>query len=405
MLSIHFILSVLIGLWSLPSVQAAEAARPAMTLTQGNTRFALELYQQIRDEGGGNVFFSPYSISTALGLTYVGARGETASEMARVMHFDLPTETLARAFADLANRFEAVQAKKQVQLAVANSLWPQQGSRLRPEFLDLCQRQFHARVCLLDYVKAREAARQAINGWVEKKTQDKIKALLQPDDLTALTRLVLCNAIYFKGDWAKQFDPKATRPAPFFLAPGRSVDVSLMHQKARVKALTRDGFHVVELPYAGGDLSMIVLLPEAVDGLPRLEQQLRAETLREWLDQMDRSPAREAQIYLPRFKANFRVDLGRALEAMGMRLAFTSDADFSGIDRTNRLCISKVIHQAFVDVNEQGTEAAAATAVIADRAPAPPALVFRADHPFLFLIREKLTGSFLFAGRIADPSK
>ena len=377
---------------------------PAMVLAQGNTRFAVDLYQRVRNEGD-NVFFSPYSISTALGMTYAGARGLTATEMARVLHFTMAQDQLPAAFGALAAQLEAVQAKKQIRLSIANSLWAHKHSRFLDEFLNLCRQHYRAAARQVDFVSQSESTRREINSWVEDKTQDKIKNLIRQGDLTPLTRLVLCNAIYFKGNWTRQFNSKATQPAPFFLAPDRSVQAPMMHQKAQFKAVELEGFSLVELDYAGGEVSMVLLLPQAVDGLPALEQRLSGDTLPQWLTQLQASPAREADLYLPRFKTNCRLQLARTLAQMGMPLAFSPEADLSGMDGSKTLSIDKVIHQAFVDVNEEGTEAAAATAVTMKRTAILRTPVYRADHPFLFLIREKQTGSILFVGRLADPTR
>jgi serpin B len=371
-------------------------------VVDGNTAFALDLYQQLRAPEG-NLFFSPYSISTALAMTYAGARGNTEAEMARVLYFDLDRRTqeaLHSAFADLEAHLAQIQAKGDIALHVANALWPQVGYAFLATFLDLCQRCYGVSITPVDYAADSEAARQQINAWVEEKTREKIKELLKPDHVTPLTTLILVNAIYFKGNWASQFDPEDTDDGPFYPLAGDAFKASLMRQKARFGYRGTDDIQVLELPYVGGDLSMLVLLPRERDGLPALEAALTTDNLALWTQRLH---ATEVQVVLPRFKLSGQFDLGETLKAMGMVDAFGA-ADFSGMTGQRDLFISAVVHKAFVDVNEEGTEAAAATAVLMARSIPPPTPVFRADHPFLFLIRENSSGSILFLGRVVDPT-
>jgi serpin B len=371
-------------------------------LAAGNTAFAVDLYHQLRI-AEGNLFFSPYSISTALAMTYAGARGNTEAEMARVLHFDLDhldQEALHSAFADLEAHLAQIQAKGDIALHVANALWPQAGYAFLAAFLDLCRRCYGVTITPVNYATDTEGARQLINTWVEEKTRDKIKELLKPDHVTPLTTLILVNAIYFKGNWASQFDPEDTDDAPFYRLAGDAVKASMMQQKARFGYRETDDLQVLELPYVGADLSMLVLLPRERAGLPALEAALTVDILTLWTQGLH---ATEVQVLLPRFKLSGEFDLGETLKAMGMVDAFGA-ADFSGMTGQRDLFISEVVHKAFVDVNEEGTEAAAATAVLMARSIPPPTPVFRADHPFLFLIRENSTGSVLFLGRVVDPT-
>lgn len=382
----------------------AETTNPPPSLITGNTSFALDLYQQL-NSSEGNLFFSPYSLSAALAMTYTGARGLTEKEMARTLHFNLPPSKLPEAFGALDQRLAEVASGKQIALNVANSLWAQNDYRFTESFLNLNRRHFGAEVALVDFVRQTEPARRQINSWVAGKTADKITELLSPGVLSPMTRLVLCNAIYFKGDWARQFDPQATREAEFFTTPDRAVRVPLMYQSLNLKgrALT-DGPSVFELPYQGGELSMIVLLPKAKDGLGALEGRLTQENLDRWLAELAQSREAKAQVFLPRFKLSSLFALEKTLAEMGMASAFGAGADFSGMTGQRDLAISAIAHQAVLEVNEQGTEAAAATAVIMERTSFSPLQVFRADHPFIFLIRENQTGSILFLGRVMDPT-
>ncbi|MEW6229087.1 MAG: serpin family protein [Bacillota bacterium] len=372
------------------------------SIVAGNNSFAFDLYRQLaRDKG--NLFFSPYSISSALAMTYAGARGETAKQMADVLHFSLAPERLHPVFSDLTGMFNA--GGKSYQLSVANALWGQVGYKFLPGFLDITNKYYGAGFKEVDYVKAREQARQTINKWVEAKTNDKIKNLIQPDDLSTLTRLVLTNAIYFKGKWEIQFKPEATKPMPFYMSAKEKVDVPMMHQVAKFNYAENDQAQILEMPYTGGDLSMVVLLPKPGYELAKLEDMLRPEVIRSWLSQLSK---KEVEVFLPRFKLEERFVLNEELHGLGMIDAFDKvAADFSGMTPGPDLYISMVIHKAFVEVNEEGTEAAAATAVIMDTKAMildkPP--VFRADRPFVFLVRDLRSGSILFMGRLANPAK
>ena len=372
------------------------------SIVAGNNAFALDFYRQLA-KNKGNLFFSPYSISSALAMTYAGACGETAEQMARVLHFGLPPEKLHSAFSDLTGIFNAT--GKNYQISVANALWGQIGCKFRPEFLEVTNKYYGAGLKEVDYIDEanREQARQMINKWVEAKTNDKIKDLIKSGDLSELTRLVLTNAIYFKGKWELQFRPEATEPVPFYISMEEKVDVPMMHQMAKFNYAENDQVQILEIPYTGGDLSMVVLLPRPGYELAKLEGMLRPEVIQSWLSQLSRE---KVEVFLPRFKLEQRFILNQVLQDLGMIDAFDENAaDFSGMTPGRDLYIGKVIHQAFVEVNEEGTEAAAATAIImgtkAMVLDKPP--VFRADRPFVFLIRDLRSGSILFMGRLADP--
>ena len=369
------------------------------TAVQGNTEFALALYQELQATER-NLLFSPYSISTALAMTYAGARGDTEIQIAQALHFLLDQKQLHPAFALLEEKLGEVEKKGNVQLRVANTLWPQKGYAFLEEFLALTKEYYGVLITPVDYRKA-EAARHTINTWVEEKTESKIKELIPPGILNALTRLVLVNAVYFKADWASQFDPHLTCESPFWVTPSDQVRVMMMTQKHAFRYGESGGLQVLELPYAGEDLSMMVLLPSERDGLAQLEGALTVENLDRWtglLVEMD------VEVFLPRFEVTLPIRLDKTLQSTGMVDAFSGLADFSGMDGTRWLYIAAILHKAFVIVNEEGTEAAAATAVImAGRGLPASAPVFRADHPFAFLIRENVTGSILFLGRVVNP--
>lgn len=394
-----FMLSVLLG-----SASVARSA-PNRSVVAGDTAFALDLYSQLKDQPG-NLFFSPYSISTCLAMTYAGARGETEQQMSQVLHLEGSPGKVHAAFGELQRQLVGASNQKGIELSIANSLWAQKGHSFLPAFLKIAQGDYQANVNKADFVTEAESVRGKINLWVAEKTRDKIQDILPRGSVTSGTRLVLANAIYFKGVWAKPYNKAATSTQPFHLSASRQVNVPLMRNLDEVRYMENDDDQAVELPYEGGELSMVVLLPRQIDGCSKLEEKLTPALLSRSLSQMKRH---KVQIFLPRFTLESSFDLNSRLARMGMPDAFTSKADFSGLDGTRSLFISGVFHKAWGEVNEEGTEAAAATGVVvtlsAVRKPAPPPPVFRADHPFVFFIRDTRSGSILFLGRFADPAQ
>ncbi len=396
--------------------KAEVAAAAHQAVVDGNTQFALALYEKLRT-GDGNLFFSPYSVSTALAMTYAGARGETERQMAEAMWYPTSTEVLAKlgvtgkpmtaeefagAFGRIIRDLNTRGGTDAYELRVANALWGQKDFAFLDAFAKLVEAEYGGRIRNVDFVASAEKARRTINAWVEEQTNGKIKDLISQGAIGPMTRLVLTNAIYFKGNWARQFDEDRTQDAPFTLLDASKVQVPMMNQKARFGYAEADNLQVLQLPYVGDELSMVILLPKAADGIGRLEQQLTAENLANWLDDLRE---REVIVSIPKFKMTSKFSLESVLRSMGMGQAFGGAADFSGMTGRRDLFISAVIHQAYVDVNEEGTEAAAATGVVMkltslgpDRTP-----VFRADHPFLFMIRDNASGSILFLGRVMNP--
>jgi serine protease inhibitor len=369
---------------------------------RGSSEFAFDLYGRLRARDG-NLFFSPYSISTALAMTYAGARGPTATQMAKVLHFRFEEDRLHRSVAAVTGKVKA--SARHADLRVANALWPQAGFPITPDFQSIAQRSYGASLEPLDFRRAPEKARGIINTWVEQQTEDRIKELLPEGVLTPATRLVLTNAIYFKGVWKHAFLEGATRKEKFILSTGQEIsEVPLMNQSRSLRYLDGDSFQALELPYAADELSMVVFLPRTVDGLAKLESSLTADRLADWLARMT---TQEVDVTLPRFKVTAEFRLDQALADLGMPLAFSAgQADFSGIAKGAPLSLSAVIHKAYVDVNEKGTEAAAATGAVVRVTSVqvrPLRPVFRADHPFFFVIRDAGTGSTLFAGRVLNP--
>jgi serpin B len=385
-------------------LRAAELNQAAtQQVVQDNNAFALSLYGQLAQQDG-NLFFSPYSISNALAMTYAGARGETATQMAGTLHFALDQERLHAAFGSLRNEIQGAGHNRAYQLQTANRLWGQKDYGFLPDFLKATEDNYDAGLIEVDFINinAREQARKTINTWVEEQTQDKIKDLIKPDILTVDTRLVLTNAIYFKAAWRHPFAPEQTKDGDFTLADGKKVMAKLMHGHVTTNYLQFDSFQALELPYEERDLSMIVLLPNEAEGLPAFEKSLTPANLTKWLDKLS---DHAVNVTLPKFKVTSEFMLKDVLSEMGMPIAFDRHkADFSGMTTRERLRISYVVHKAFVDVNEAGTEAAASTAVVMERYSLPPPATFRADHPFVYIIRDNRSGSILFLGRIVNPS-
>jgi serpin B len=377
----------------------SEPAKSAAEVAADNNALGLDLYKRVA-QADDNVFISPHSIAVALAMTYEGARGDTAAQMSESLHFEVSPERLRPAFQALEQALAPAEDAG-YELHVANSLWGMQGHSFHSEFLDVLRTSYDAPLHQVDFAEA-EAARATINDWVAEVTRGKIDELIPSGVLDALTRLVLANAIYFKGDWASKFEPKATKSQPFKLLAGKPVKTPLMHQVATFGYAETDDAQVLSLPYKGEELSMIVVLPRQDDGLPAIEAKLDAAALEAWTQDLGE---RKVSVFLPRFKVESSFKLSEELAALGMKDAFNPDsADLSGMDGTRELYIKEVVHKSFVEVNEEGTEAAAATGVIVGvrSAPAPPP-EFRADHPFLFFIRHDATGSILFIGRLAKP--
>jgi serpin B len=391
---------------SAPIAHPADPTAPnnIESLAGGNTAFALDLYARLKTVDG-NLFLSPYSISTCLAMTFAGARGDTAAQMAQTLHFGTNQNQLAASFNELQEQLNQEQERNGMELDFANGIWAQKDHVFLAAFLDVARQSYGANLRQIDFRTRSETARTEINDWVGHETKGKITDLIQPGVVNPATQLVLVNAIYFKGQWAREFDKQNTANAPFSVTSTQKLPVPLMNLTADFKYAEVGGLQLLELPYAGDGFAMVVLLPRDVDGLNNLENLLNKQTLDHWLTQ-----ARELNVavLLPKFKLAAQFSLAKPLGEMGMTDAFSPGADFSGMDGERDLFISAVVHKAFVDVNEEGTEAAAATGVVmrmnAVRMPRPTP-IFRADHPFIFLIRDLHSGSILFLGRVVDPTR
>jgi serpin B len=382
------------------------------SLVASNTAFALNLYGEL-STNAGNLFFSPYSISTCLAMLYAGASGDTEQQMSQVLGFGTGPQQFASVFGELQRELETNQAPGVIELNVANALWTQEGYPFLPAFLETAANQYKANVNQADFITQAGAVTEQINSWVAQETQNKIQNILPPGSLNAATRLVLVNAIYFLGVWTEAFAETNTWTQPFYLSSTNQVEAPLMHQLPpnlgtggsgiTFNYMETNDFQAIELPYGSNQVSMLILLPSQVDGCGQLEQQLSPAFLSSVLAQMIKQ---NVEIFLPRFTLESSFELTNTLAEMGMPDAFTPGvADFSGIDGMTNLFVSHVFHKAWGKVNEAGTEAAAATGVVGATDAGFSWPVFRADHPFLFFIRDTQSGSLLFLGRLADPSQ
>ena len=373
-------------------------------LVRGNNDFAFNLYQKLREGESGNLFYSPYSISLALAMTYAGARSETERQISNALHFILSQDKLHPAFnaldLQLASRGEGSsgQAGKGFRLNIANAIWGQQGYAFLQNFLDKLAENYGAGMRIANFIEAPENSRVAINDWVAHKTEDKIKDLIPSGAIDELTRLVLTNAIYFNAAWLHPFDARTTAEGDFHLLNGSGIKAPMMRQTESFGYARGTGYQAVELLYDGGEISMVILLPDKGNFDP-FEKSLNAELA----SQISKGLRRERiELTMPSFEFEAQFKLGAMLQKMGMSDAFDQQlADFSGMDGTKDLSISDVFHKAFVLVNENGTEAAAATGVVIGVTSLPPRVTV--DRPFIFLIRDIATNTTLFVGRVMDP--
>ncbi len=415
---------------SQPSAETNAPDEDIEAIVNSNNTFAWAMYGLLTaEDDAGNVFFSPSSIHTALTMTYAGAQGQTAEQMAEALALpykelyinidgiNLEETEIVEKLAWDPSRLHAAYGgllagltpgeEAGYELHIANALWGQNDYPWLDDFLTVTQDNYGAGLEEVDFAGDTEAARETINTWVEEQTNEKIVDLIPEGMLDSLTKLVLTNAIYFKGDWAKPFDTDATADGPFNISADETVDVPLMHKTRSFDYAETDDTQVLRMPYAGDELSMIIILPKAADGLADVATSLAQDGLDALTT--DLATARVA-VALPKFTMSSQFSLGDMLRAMGMTDAFSDgQADFTGMSeqaKADGLHISAVVHQAFVDVNEEGTEAAAATAVgIQVTSIPPPPIEFTADHPFVFVIRHDATGTILFIGRVIDPSQ
>lgn len=394
-----------------PSTTITAIPGSESTVVDANNQFALDLYARLADDPShhtDNLFFSPFSISSALAITYEGARGTTAEEIRSVFRFPANQNIMRSGFTEVITGINS--PSNTYTLRTANALWAEKTFSFLPEYISAGEKYYGAKTTNLDFINKPDESRVAINRWVEDQTEDKIRGLLSEDSIDPDTRLVITNAIYFKGTWTRQFDEEKTMDADFRTGTGSIVRVPMMQrtdEDARYGYAETDMFQALSMPYESGDgkeLSMLVLLPKSND-LSTIESSFNASSLATLRQSIS---TRRVMVYFPKFTMETKYSLSRMLSTMGMPIAFSGSADFSGMAGTKDLYIDDVIHQAFVEVNEEGTEAAAATAVIMRQTSLlieEPTPVFRADHPFIFMIQDSDTGNILFMGRVSDPVK
>jgi len=385
-----------------PDVSTSEQA----LLVEGNSAFAFELYQALKGEEG-NLFYSPYSISLALAMTYAGAHGETAEQMADTLQFLLDQDKLHPAFnwldAELAKRGEGAEGKdgEGFRLNIVNAIWGQKDYEFLSAFLDILAENYGAGLRILDFITETEQSRLTINDWVSDQTEGRIEDLIPQGAIDEWTRLVLTNAIYFNAAWEYPFDEDITADGLFYLLDGGQITVPMMRQMESFGYTEGEGYQAIELLYDGGELSMVILLPEAGE-FEVFEEGVQAQQVSDIIS--DLQPT-EVALTMPKFEFDSEFSLKDTLAGMGMPIAFSSAADFSGMTGNPELFISDVVHKAFVAVDEAGTEAAAATAVIMKLTAVPePPVEVTIDRPFIFLIRDIETGAILFVGRVMNPS-
>jgi len=370
-------------------------------VVDANNQFAMDLYNNW-DSQKGNIFFSPYSISSALAMTYEGARGETATEMQNVLHIPIDQTTRTSEFSQINAQIN--DPNKPYLLTIANALWAQENYPFSQDYLSLIDKYYDGKATNLDFISNPEGSRQTINQWVEDKTNDKIQNLIQKGLINSYTRLVLTNAIYFKANWTLQFDATLTQNKSFMSDNGNLI-IPMMEQIDNFNYAESSDMQALELPYQGNDISMLVLLPK--DSISSLESSLTLSKLNKIRNALEME---KVDVSLPKFKIETDYSMSKDLSGMGMPTAFSAEnADFSGMTGKQDLFISEVVHKAFINVTEQGTEAAAATAVIMGTSLSPshytPPKVFNADHTFIFVIQQKSTGNILFMGRVSNPSE
>ena len=389
-----------------PEALVREEARPALpvlpvnpeaaaNIAAGQAEFGVNLYRSLAAKGD-NVFLSPTSISTALGMVYAGAEGETAQEMAQALRY--PPSGVHEGMGALLRQLP-IEAGGRV-VRIANALWVQRDFPLRPEFGRLVQRHYGGEASAVDFIGAPEQAIATVNRWAEEKTAGRIKGLLVRQNITVDTRLILTNSVYFKGDWLRPFRAEQTRQAPFMLPGGRSVAATFMRQRGNFRVLREQGFQALEAPYEGEELSMILFVPERADGLAAFESALTGEKLTAWIAALMKEQPGDVEFIMPKLQLETKASLVPELKALGMQRAFTSGAQLGGIAPAS-LRLSDVIHQTILLVDEKGTEAAAATGAIAEIVSMPRQ--FHADRPFFFAIRDNRSRSLLFMGRIVAP--
>lgn len=403
-----------------------DAKVSAQDVAEGSNAFALDLYREVAKDGD-NLFFSPASISLAMSYAYRGADGQTAEQMREVMHFAAGPEANLSGVGEL-DRMMNISGEGR-ELRSANAFWVHDDLKLEPDYVADLEQKASGAFRRVNFGDTPEAARKTINRWVSGKTEDRIEELILPDVIRKKTAAVLVNAIFWKADWLKPFKAEATKEEPFFLVDGTKVDAELMNARNDFRGIKRGSVKLVELPYKGEEVSMVAILPEKPEGLARLENSLTVGRLESWLDELGKAEPYDTVLTIPKMSLDWNADLVQVIDGMGAGLPFSAQANFDRMAKfplderrlpireiggmpTCGLTITNIIHQANIDVDEKGSEAAAATAVVFGAIvvsgrrsvpPPPPPFIFRADHPFMFLLRDNRSGAILFMGRLVDP--
>jgi len=368
------------------------------SLIESNNQFTLELFNNV-SSANENIIISPFSVSSALAMTYAGAKNNTQSQMSYVLHFNHNQEVLHADFSQLLSNIKALNSDEN-EVNIANSLWVQNKLKLKESYLKTVKTNYASDVQSVDFILESEKTRGTINKWVESKTNQKIKDLIPVGGITKSTMLVLTNAIYFLGTWENKFDVKNTIESIFYLNEESKVNAPFMRQTTKFKYFEDEFVQVIDLPYAKNKLSMMIVMPKEKFGLMKITKAMLNDNYTHILAGLQ---LQKVAVSLPKFKISSNFDLGAKLSEMGMPDAFTSAADFSGITGSKDLNISKIMHKAFIEVNEKGTEAAGATTVVMEKTSYVKTPVFTADSPFLYLIKDNISGSILFIGKIVNP--
>ncbi len=390
--------------YQMPEIPEKDYRNGITEITHSVNGFGFDLYRHLNEDE--NLFFSPYSISCALAMTYAGARGNTAKEMSDVLYFNTNQAVFHHNYRLFNDSLLNLDKVKSIELNVANALWAQEDYDFLKEYMEFIEKSYDAAIQNMDFKESsnRENARKKINNWVEEKTKDKIKDLIQPGILTPLTRMILTNAIYFKGKWMFPFDKGKTHTSIFHIDPDKSTSTDFMNQTKQVGYYEDNEVQAIELPYEGKKITMVIILPKTINGWKQQGKALNQKKLNHVLSNMTRT---EVVMAIPKFTKESSFSLSKKLTEMGMTDAFTDDADFSGMTGNKELMIDEVLHKSYIEVNEAGTEAAAATAVImalkSEYIENP--VRFIADHPFIYMIMDKKTGGMIFLGRFVNPEK
>jgi len=376
-------------------------AQNIRSISDGNTKFSVDLYKQIKSEAI-NQFYSPISVCSALAMTYAGASGETLKQMSKTLYFSTNQDELHKSYEILFKNLTDENTEG-VKLKIANSLWLQENMKINTEYLSITNKYYDAGVIPVNFITEPEKSRITINNWVEKNTNNKILNLLPDGSIHSQTRMVLVNAIYFKGQWDKPFDKNLNTTDIFFVYKTCKTNATFMNNHINSSYYEDNQLSIAEIPYADQNQSLVIILPKENYGLEEIEKIFEKGLIETYFGKMEQ---KRITLSIPKFKTESTYDLKDYLSKMGMPIAFTNNADFSGITGDRSLAIDKVIHKAYIDVNEEGTEAAAATAVTMRKtAMLLDEVIFKADHPFIYLIRDNETNTILFVGRLMNPNQ